>query len=102
VRHQRGERRLEAGDADPAGAQAHHRGQFRGGGVDAADDLGGAPGQVFALRGEPDAPADPLDELGAGLGLQPGQMVADRGLGVVQLLGGLGDRAVRGDRRENP
>ena len=67
-----------------------------------ADDLGGAAGQVFALRGEPDAPADPLDELGAGLGFQPGQMMADSGLGVVQVLGGLGDRALRGDRRENP
>ena len=102
VRHQRGERRLEAGDPDAAGAQAHHRGQFRGGGVDPADDLGGAAGQVLALRGEPDAPADPLDQPGPGLGLQLGQMMADGGLGVVQLLGGLGDRAVRGDGREHP
>jgi hypothetical protein len=79
----------------------HHRGQFRGGGADAADDLGGAAGQVLALRREPDAPADPLHEPGAGLGLQPGQMVADGWLRVVQLLGSLGDRAMRGDRREH-
>jgi len=82
---------LEAGDPDPAGSQAHHRGQFRGGGVDPADDLRGAAGQVLAFGCEPDAPADPLDEPGAGLGFQPGQMVADGWLGVVQVLGGLGD-----------
>jgi len=46
VRHQPGERRLEAGDPDPSGAQAHHRGQFARG-VDPPDDLGGA-GQVLA------------------------------------------------------
>jgi hypothetical protein len=57
---------------------------------------------VLALGREPDASADPLDEAGAGLGFQPGQMVADGWLGVVQVLGGLGDRAVRGDRREDP
>src|SRR5262249_13197390 len=102
VRYQGGERRLEAGDPDSAGSQAHHRGQFRGGGGDPADDVGGAAGQVLALRREPDAPANPLDEPGAGFGLQPGQMVADGWLRVVQLLGGFGDRAVRGDRRENP
>jgi hypothetical protein len=102
VRDKGGERRLEAGDPDPAGVQPHHRGQLRGGGVDPADDLGGTAGQMRTLRGEPDAAADPLHEPGPGLGLQPGQMMADRGLGVVQVLGGLGDRALRGDRRENP
>ena len=101
VRYQGGECRLEAGDPDPAGSQAHHRGQFRGGGVDPSDDLGSAAGEVLTLRREPDAPPDALDEPGAGLGFQPGQMVADRRLGVLQVLGGLGDRAVRGDRRED-
>lgn len=57
MRHQGGQRRLEAGDPDQAGVQADQRGQFRGGGVDPADDLGGAAGQVLALGGEPDAPA---------------------------------------------
>jgi hypothetical protein len=76
VRHQRGERRLEACAPDASGAQVHHRGQLRGGGGDSADDLGGAAGRLLALRGEPDAPAGPLDEPGPGLGLQPGQMMA--------------------------
>jgi hypothetical protein len=102
VRYQGGERRLEACDPDPAGSQAHHRGQFRGGALDPPDDLSGAAGQLLTLGREPDAPADPLHEPSAGLGLQPGQVMADGWLRVVQVLGGLGDRAVRGDRREDP
>ncbi len=35
-------------------------------------------------------------------GPEPGQVVADRWLRVVQVLRGPGDRAVRGDRREDP
>ena len=74
-----GQRRLEAGEADPSGAQSDQRVQL-GGGVDPADDLGGAPGQLLPLWCQPDAAADALDQPRAGFGLQPGQVVADRGL----------------------
>ena len=43
--------------------------QLRAGGIDAADDLGGAVGQQLPGRGEPDPSADPLQQLRAGLGL---------------------------------
>ena len=43
-----------------------------------------------------------FDEYALTYDLEPGQMVADGWLGVVQVLGGLGDRAVRGDRRKDP
>ena len=46
---------------------------------------------------EPDAAADPLQQLRAGLGLEPGEVVGDRRLGVVQLLRRRGDRSVAGD-----
>jgi hypothetical protein len=46
-------------------------GQLRAGGIDAPDDLGGAVGQQLPGRGEPDPAADPLQQLRAGLGLEP-------------------------------
>jgi hypothetical protein len=42
--------------------------------------------------------AGSLDQLGAELRLQPGQVVADRRLRVAELLGGGGDRSVPPDR----
>jgi hypothetical protein len=45
--------------------------------------------------------ADPLQQAGAGVGLEPGEVVADRGLGVVQFLGRRRDRAAAADRFEN-
>ena len=71
--------------------------ELRVGGVDASDDLGRAVGQQLPGRGEPDAAADPLQQLRAGLGLEPGEVVGDRRLGVVQLLRRRGDRPVAGD-----
>ena len=61
-------------------------GQLRVGGVDAADDLGRPVGQQLPGLGQPDAAADPLQQLRAGLGLEPGEVMADRRLRVVQLL----------------
>jgi hypothetical protein len=101
VGHQRAERRLEPRQPDPSGPQAHQRGQLRAGRIHAADDLGGAAREQLTVRGEPDAPPHPLDEPGAGLGLEAGEVMADRRLRVVQVLRGLGDRAVGGDRREH-
>jgi hypothetical protein len=65
--------------------------------VDASDDLGRAVREQLPRLGQSDAAADPLQQLCAGLGLEPGEVVGDRGLGVVQLLGGRGDRSVARD-----
>ena len=67
-RHERSVRRGEAGKAHAAGVQSHVGGELRPGGIDAADDLGGAVGQQLPGRGEPDPSADPLQQLRAGLG----------------------------------
>ena len=96
-RHERSDRRGEAGEAHAAGGQPHVGGELRAGGIDAADDLGGAVGQQLPGRGEPDPAADPLQQLRAGLGLEPGEVVGDRRLGVVQLLRRRGDRSVARD-----
>jgi len=55
-------------------------GELRPGGIDAADDLGGAVGQQLPGGGEPDPSADPLQQLRSGLGLEPGEVVGDRRL----------------------
>ena len=96
-RHERSDRRGEGGQAHAAGGQPDVGGQLRAGGVDAADDLGGAVGQQLPGRGEPDPSADPLQQLRTGLGLEPGEVVGDRRLGVVQLLRRRGDRSMAGD-----
>ena len=72
-------------------------GQLRAGGIDPTDDLGRAVGQQLPGRGEPDPSADPLQQLRAGLGLEPGDVVGDRRLGVVQFPRRRGDRSVAGD-----
>jgi hypothetical protein len=72
------------------------------GAVDAADDLGGAVGEQLPGRGEPDPSADPLQQLSAGLGLEPGEVMGDRRLGVVQLLRRRGHRSVAGDGVDDP
>ncbi len=90
---ERADGRGEAGQAYPAGRQPDVPRQLGVRRVDPADDLGGAVREQPTGLGQPDAAADPLEQLGAGLGLEPGEVVADGGLGVVQLLGGLGDRA---------
>jgi hypothetical protein len=62
------------------------RGELRVGGIDASDDLRRAVGRQLPGLGEPDSAADPLQQLRAGLGLEPGEVVGDGRLGVVQLL----------------
>jgi len=78
------------------------RGQLRAGGIDPPDDLCGAVGQQLSRRGEPDPSTDPLQQLRAGLGLEPGEMVGDRRLRVVQLLRGRGDRSAARDGVDDP
>ena len=87
----------EAGQAHAPGGQPDVGGQLGVGGIDPPDDLGGAVGEQLPGLGEPDAAPDPLQQLRAGLGLEPGEVVADRRLRVVQLLRGRGDRSVAGD-----
>ncbi len=72
-------------------------GELRVGGIDASDDLGRAVGQQLPGLGEPDSAADPLQQLRAGLGLEPGDVVGDGRLGVVQLPRRRGDRSVARD-----
>src|SRR6202012_3124472 len=69
--------------------------------VQRAQDLGRPVGQQPARVGQPDAPARPPDPPDAGLGLEPGQGVADRRLGVVELPGRGRDRPVPGHRDQD-
>src|SRR6266487_5084957 len=73
------------------------RGKLHAGGIDPPDDLRGAVGQQLPGLGEPDPAADPLQQLRAGLGLEPGEVVADRWLGVVQFSRRRGDRSMARD-----
>jgi len=61
-------------------------GRFGVGGIDPPDDLGGPIGEQLPGLRKPDAATDPLQQLRAGLGLEPCEVVADRRLRVVQLL----------------
>jgi hypothetical protein len=67
------------------------------GGVYPSDDLGRPVSEQLSGTGETDTPADPLQQLRAGLGLQPGEVMTHRRLRVMQRLGRLGDRSVSGD-----
>jgi hypothetical protein len=96
-RHERSDRRGEAGEAHPAGGQADVSGQLGAGGVDAPDDLRRALRQQLPGRREPDPAAHPLQQLRAGLGLEPREVMGDRRLGVVQLLRCRRDRSVTRD-----
>lgn len=99
--HDRAERGRERRQPQPPGAQPAVGGELVLGGVESADDLGGAFGEKAARVREADTPPGPLDEFGAGLGFQAGEVVADRGLGVVEGVGGSGHRAVPGHRDEH-
>jgi hypothetical protein len=99
--HDRAERGRERGQPQPPGPQPAVGGELVLGGVEAPDDLGGALGEQLPRVRQADAPPGALHELGAGLGLQPGQVMADRGLGVVEGAGRGGHRAVPGHRDEH-
>src|SRR5689334_17787568 len=94
---ERTERRGKAGQAHSAGGQAYLGRKLSLGRVYPSDDLGRPVGEQLSGMGETDTPADPLQQLRAGLGLQPGQVMTHRWLRVVQRLGRLGDRSVSGD-----
>ncbi len=100
--HHGGQRRGEPGHADPLLPLPDVRGQFVLCRVQPAQDLLGPPGQQAPRVGQLDAPAGPLHQPGAGLGLQPGEVVADRRLGVIERPGGRGHRAVPGYGGQDP
>jgi hypothetical protein len=91
------ERGGEAGKPHAACVQPDVCRQLSAGRVDPSDDLGGADGEQLAGRREPDAAADPLQQLRARFRLEPRDVMGDRRLRVVQLLGGGGHRSVPGD-----
>jgi hypothetical protein len=76
-------------------------GQLPLGGIQSAQDLLRPPGEEVAGVGQLDAPSRSLGEPGTGLGFQPGQMVADRGLGVVQRPGRGRHRSMPGYRDQD-
>ena len=97
-----GERGGKGCQPDPAGPQTREGRELGLGGVETAEDLLRALGQHPPGLGEPDPTADPLDELAACLGLQPGQVGADRRLRVPQGARRGRHRAVSRDRHEHP
>ena len=83
--HDRPDGGREPGQANPSGGQPDVGGELGAGGIDASDDLGGSGGEQVPGLGEADAAPDPLQQLGAGLGLEPGEVMGDGRLRVVQL-----------------
>ena len=71
-RHDGAERGRERRQPEPPGAQPGVGGQLVLGRVQPADHLGGPLGEQPSGVGEPDPAARPLDQLGPGLGFQPG------------------------------
>jgi len=57
---------------------------------------------IFRILGKSPSKADTFQQLRPGLGLEPGDVVADRRLGVVERAGRSSDGAVPGDRDEDP
>jgi hypothetical protein len=99
--HDGAERGREGGEPQPPGAQPRVRGELVLGGVQPPDDLACPLGEQSPGVRQPDAAAGLLYQLGAGFRLKPGQVVADRRLGVVQRVRRCGDRAMPRDRDED-
>ena len=100
--HEGPQRGRERGQPDPARAQPGVRRQLRLRRRDPAQDLLRPLGQHPPGGGQPDPAAGPLQQSGAGLGLQPGQVVRQRRLDVPEFGRGGGDRAVPGDGGQRP
>ncbi len=77
---QRADGRREARQPHPPGTQPDVGRQLGAGRVDAPEDLGGSVGEQPPGRSQPDATTHPLQELRAGLRLEPGEVVAHRRL----------------------
>ncbi len=96
------ERGSERREPDGILLQADVRREFGLGGFEPAQDLLGALGEKPARVGQPDPAARPLHQLRAGLGLEPGHVMANRRLGVIQRLSRRRHGPVPGDRDEHP
>ena len=101
-RQQRGARGGERGQPHASAAHARDRVELGLGGGEPRDHDLGVLDQRAAGVGEPDAAAGAVDERGAGLLLERGDLLGDGGLGVGERLGGGGEGAVLGDRLEHP
>ena len=66
--------------------------------LDLGEHPSGPRGHRLAGLGRDDAAAGALEQLGAELGLEPADLVRERRLGDVKLLGRAGEMAVAGDR----
>ncbi len=91
----------EADEPELAGLEPRHRRQLALGLFEARHRRPCVGDEDGAGVGQDRAPAQPQDERLADLGLEGGDLLADRGLGDVELLGGSGERAVLGDGPED-
>jgi len=101
-RDQRAERGRERRQPHPAAAQPDVGRQLSLGRVEPADDLLGPLGQQLTRLRQPDSAPDALQELGTGFRLKPGDVMADRRLGVIKSTRCGRHRAVPRDRDQHP
>ena len=88
---------LEAGEAKPPGAQALDLVEFLLSVVEAGEHRLGVGDQRPAGVGEPGRSGTALEQPDSDLALERGDLLADGWLGVVERLGGRGDRSPRCD-----
>ena len=91
-------RREQGADGDPAADEAAKLVDLAAGALDLGEDAAGASREQLAGGGRHDASRRALEQLGAELGLEPPDLVRERRLGDVQLLGRAREVAVAGDR----
>ena len=84
----------ERADPDASAQDAAKLVDLRARGVDLGEDPAGASGDRHAGFGRGDAPARALEQRGAQLALEPADLVRQRRLGEVELLGGAREVAV--------
>ena len=89
-------------EVEAAALERGERVELALGGGQPVEDRVGVADQHLARLGEADAAGGALDEPGAGLGLERGDLARDRGLGEVERFGGGGEGAVRGDLAQDP
>ena len=82
--------------------QSHVRGELVFRRIEPAQDLRGALGEQSPRIGQPDTASGALDELGPRFRLEPGEVMADRRLGVVEFPRSTSHRTVPGYRGEHP